>query len=138
VSLRDLAATIVDMADFKAASPFPGNSLARFWNGSATASAKAAASERVLSELVPLPSTDRGPSPRADKTRWPLAALTEGDWTYIRREGEVREELIHVREDARGRHNLANDPAMRPTLNRMRRALGELTAGPLTPERFNP
>jgi arylsulfatase A-like enzyme len=138
VSLRDLAATIVELADFKAASPFPANSLARFWNASATASAKAAASEQVLSELVPLPSTDRGPSPRADKTRWPLAALTEGDWTYIRREGEVREELFHMRDDAWERHNLADDPAMRPTLTRMRRALDELTAGPLTPERFNP
>jgi hypothetical protein len=41
-------------------------------------------------------------------------------------------------EDTRERHNLARDPAMAPTLDRLRRALGELTAGPLTPERFNP
>ena len=74
----------------------------------------------------------------AHKPRWPLAALTDGDWTYIRREGEVREELFRVREDAQERHNLADDPAMQPTLERMRRALGRLTAGPLTPERFNP
>ncbi len=50
----------------------------------------------------------------------------------------MREELFHVREDAQQQHNLASDPAARPTLNRMRRALDELTAGPLTPERFNP
>jgi arylsulfatase A-like enzyme len=138
VSLRDLAATIVDLPGFKAAAPFPGNSLARFWNGSAMASAKATASGRALSEVVPLPLSARDPSGWAHESRWPLAALTEGDWTYIRRDGEVREELFRVREDAQQRHNLANDPAMRPTLNRMRRALDELTAGPLTPKRFNP
>ena len=32
VSLRDLAATIVDVAGLEAGSPFPGVSLARFWN----------------------------------------------------------------------------------------------------------
>ena len=34
VSLRDLAATIVDVAGLQGGSPFPGESLARFWNGS--------------------------------------------------------------------------------------------------------
>ena len=32
VSLRDLPATIVDILDFEADSPFPGSSLARYWN----------------------------------------------------------------------------------------------------------
>jgi arylsulfatase A-like enzyme len=137
VSLRDLAATISDLAEFGAAAPFPGNSLARFWNGSRGARDRAQASEAVLSEVVPLPLIDPDPSAWTH-TRWPLAALTAGDWTYIRREGDVREELFHGRDDAEERHNLAADPAMRPTLDRMRRALGELTAGPLTPERFNP
>jgi arylsulfatase A-like enzyme len=138
VSLRELAATIVDLPDFKAGSPFPGNSLARFWNGSAVSSPKATASGPALAELVPLPDNAPDPSGWAHELRWPLAALTEGDWTYIRRAGEVREELFRVREDAQQRHNLANDPAVQPTLDRMRRALDELTAGPLTPERFNP
>ena len=73
VSLRDLAATIVDVLGFKAGSPFPGNSLARFWNGSASASAKAAASDQVLSEVVPLDSFDPDPSqwPTSRDGRWP-------------------------------------------------------------------
>ena len=33
VSLRDLAATIVELTGSAAGSPFPGDSLARFWNG---------------------------------------------------------------------------------------------------------
>ena len=32
VSLRDIAATIVGLSGFEAGSPFPGDSLARFWN----------------------------------------------------------------------------------------------------------
>ena len=139
VSLRDLAATIVDVLGFQVGSPFPGESLARFWNGSSpAASAEAAASDQALSEVVPLESFGPDPSQWLNKPRWPLAALTEGDWTYIRREGDVREELFHVREDAQEQHNLAGDPAMQPTLERMRAALGRLTAGPLTPQRFNP
>jgi arylsulfatase A-like enzyme len=137
-SLRDLPATIIDALGSASGSPFPGNSMARFWNGSATASANGAASEQALSEVVPLGEFGPDPSRWLYKPRWPMAALTEGAWTYIRREGEVREELFRVRQDAQERHNLANDPAMRSTLERMRQALGRLTAGPLTPERFNP
>jgi arylsulfatase A-like enzyme len=138
VSLRELAATIAALPGFKVALPFAGSSLARFWNGRAMALARATTSGQALSELVPLPQSAWDPSGGTHESRWPLAALTEGDWTYIQQAGEVREELFHVREDAQQRHNLANDPAMRPTLNRMKRALDELTAGPLTPERFNP
>jgi hypothetical protein len=35
-------------------------------------------------------------------------------------------------------HDLASDPAMQSAMERLRGALGRLTAGPLTPERFNP
>ena len=69
--------------------------------------------------------------------RWPLGALAEGDWTYIRREGDVREELFHLRDDGQELHDLAGDAATRPILERMRQGLSHLTGGPLTPERFN-
>ncbi|MFI5455378.1 MAG: sulfatase [Isosphaerales bacterium] len=137
VSLRDLAATVVDVLGFKARSPFPGDSLARFWNGSSRAvPAKPAASLPALSEVVPIDTLNPDPS-QLFETRWPLAALSEGDWTYIRREGDVREELFHLREDANELNNRAGDPAMEPTLERMRQALGRLTGGPLTPQRFS-
>ena len=70
--------------------------------------------------------------------RWPLAALSDGDWTYIRREGDVREELFHLPDDALESRNLAADPAAKPWLERMRADLDRLTGGPLTPCRFNP
>jgi arylsulfatase A-like enzyme len=141
VSLRDIAATIVDLAGCPANSPFPGESLGRFWRdpaGSPTAgTAWDDASERALAEVVPNDLTDPDPS-RVLKPQWPLAGLAEGEWSYIRREGDVREELFRVREDAREQHNLADDPTVRPVLQRMRDALRQLTAGPLTPQRFNP
>jgi arylsulfatase A-like enzyme len=137
VSLRDLAATVVDIAGLKAEAPFPGNSLARFWTDPAGPAPGASPSDRALAEVVPNDPRDPDPA-RLLKTRWPLAALTEGDWTYIRREGDVREELFHRREDAQEQHNLAGDPTVRSVLERMRAALSRLTAGPLTPQRFRP
>jgi arylsulfatase A-like enzyme len=137
-SLRDLPATIVDVLGFSTGSPFPGSSFARFWDGSVMGSPNAAASEQVLSELVPMGLFGPNPFRWSYTPRWPIAALTLGDLSYIRRDGDVAEELYRVREDARALYDLASDRSMLPTLERMRSTLGRLTAGPLTPERFNP
>ena len=54
VSLRDVAATIVDVSGLEAGSPFPGNSLARFWETTGEApTTDRSGGEPVLSELVP-------------------------------------------------------------------------------------
>ena len=54
VSLRDLAATVIDVLGLAADSPVPGNSLARFWNaGSSAAPPFPAPSDPVLAEVVP-------------------------------------------------------------------------------------
>jgi arylsulfatase A-like enzyme len=143
VSLREIAATIVDLAGCPGRSPFPGESLARFWRDSGRSTPAIVAQEvkraggRSLAEVVPNDPMDPDPD-RLLKPRWPLAALADGEWTYIRREGEIHEELFRLSEDARQRHNLAEDPALKPVVERMRATLGELTAGPLTPQRFNP
>jgi arylsulfatase A-like enzyme len=139
VSLRDLAATVVDLAGLEAGSPFPGESLARFWNGADAAKpANYAAPGRTLSEVVPNDPLLNPDQSRAPKPQWPLAALTEGDWAYIRREGDVHEELFHLRDDSQETHNIAADPTARPRLEQMRATLSRLTAGPLTPGRFPP
>ena len=138
VSLRNLAATIVDVVGLKAGSPFPGRSLARFWSAAAPAATDILAiPDRALSEVVPLDPFNTDPW-QAVKRRWPLAALTEGEWTYIRRDGEVREMLFRLGDDAKQSHNLVDDPFLRPTLEHLRAVLNRLTAGPLTPQRFNP
>ena len=133
VSLRDLAATIVDVLGFKADSPFPGTSLARYWTDLPGAPPISA-----LAEVVPLGATDPDPSQWLLKPQWPMASLTEGEWSYIRHPEDGREELFRLGTDARQRHNLAADRAVQPTLDRLRTTLDGLTEGPLTPGRFNP
>ena len=68
----------------------------------------------------------------------PLGAVKEKDWSYIRREGHVREELFHLSQDAKEQRNLAGDPSAQTTLRQMRATLDRLTGGPLLPERFSP
>ncbi len=77
-SLRDLPATIVDLLGFSSASPFPGNSLARFWDASVSGSPNLMASEDVLSELVPMGLFGPDPFRWSYTPRWPIAALTGG------------------------------------------------------------
>ena len=135
VSLRNLAATIVDVLDFETGSPFPGKSLARFWDQSSAS--PPAAVDWALSEVVPIDPLNPDPLEMV-KPHWPLGAVNEGGWTYIRREGGVHEELYHLREDAKEAHNLAGSLVPCPELARMRGLLNGLTAGPLTPQRFKP
>jgi arylsulfatase A-like enzyme len=138
VSLRNLAATVVDLLGLAAGSPFPGESLASYVTALAPATAHTRGdSEQALAEVVPRESLDPDPegTPKQD---WPLGALVAGGWAYIRREGDVREELFDLSVDPAELHNLAANPAERPRLERMRESLRDLTAGPLTPDRFNP
>jgi arylsulfatase A-like enzyme len=138
VSLRNLATTVVDLLGVAAGSPFPGQSLARYLDDSSPATQPGRVdSEHALAEVVPHESFDPDDA-RTPKQDWPLAALVAAGWAYIRREGDVREELFHLRADSKEQHNLAADPLERPRLERMRDTLNSLTAGPLTPDRFNP
>ena len=139
MSLRDVAATIVDMTGQEGASPFPGKSLARYWDAPAPAGPiQHAAADPALAELAlpnVEPSRDNSLFP---KSSWPQGGLLDGAWSYIRQEGIVREELFHLSEDANELHNLAGDPTAEPTLTRMREALDRITGGPLVPTRFSP
>lgn len=138
VSLRDLAATVVEMTGLGAGSPFAGTSLVRYW--------QRPSGEPPVSSPFPSPSlAEVVPNDPLDRDSWgiprplpPLGALKGEGWSYIRREGDSREELFHLREDPQERHDLAADPAARAMLERMREALGRLTAGPLSSQRFNP
>ena len=112
-SLRNLAATIVDLAGLTADSPFPGTSLAQSWRPSSPSPGDAGSGENALAELVPN-ETLVGGEPDPSRRPWPLAALTEGGWSYIRREGEVLEELYHLREDPREQHNVAASASSLP------------------------
>jgi arylsulfatase A-like enzyme len=138
VSLRDVAATIVDILGLTAGSPFPGNSLVPLWQDVSSIPASDRLSiDHGLAEVVPNDPINRD-SYGMPKLGWPLGGLADRDWSYIRRESDAREELFDLRNDGKEQHNLVNDPAARPLLERMRGRLKSLTAGPLTPERFSP
>ncbi len=136
VSQRDLPATMVDVLGLGPPSPFPGDSLARFWNRAITPAAPPSPVEPVLSEVVPGDAQHRDSYGLPLKT-WPLAALNDGTWTYIRQEGKAHEKLFNLHEDANEQRNLSRNPDALPTLEQMRTNLHQLTAGPLLPQRFN-
>jgi arylsulfatase A-like enzyme len=121
VSLRDLPATIVELAGLSEGSPFPGESLASLWRGS-PAGAGSPRSRASFSEL-PSPSPTDPNHGRSPAYRGPLASVAEGDHVYIRNEGDGAEELYNERDDPGEAHNLAAEPAMQPTLGRLRQAL---------------
>jgi arylsulfatase A-like enzyme len=136
VSLRDLAATIVDLAGQSAGSPFPGESLARMGTQPGTVPVGTASASPSLAEVVPTdPHTgDYWGASRQQLS--PLAAVKDKEWSYIRRVGDSREQLFHLSEDANEQRDLAAEPSARTTLERMRAALDHLSGGPLLPERF--
>jgi hypothetical protein len=79
VSLRDLPATVVDLAGVAVGSPFPGRSLARLWDSSHQSTTTASDSDGALSELPDPNPTEpsRGRSPAA---HGPLLSLAQGNY----------------------------------------------------------
>jgi arylsulfatase A-like enzyme len=137
VSLRDLAATVVDLAGLEAGAPFPGGSLRRFWNQtSPTGPVKRPVGSPALAEVAPNNTFNRDFWGVPEQLP-PLGAFKDKVWSYIRQEGDVREELFRLREDPQERRNLADDPAAQMTLRQMRAALNLLTEGPILPGRLN-
>lgn len=119
VSLRDLAATVVDLAGLGDGAPFPGASLARLWrdtNGTTVSP--------LLATVTPSPGQpDWFPSSKGDMT-----ALVHEGLRYIRN-GDGREELYDRAADPWERTNLAALPEHQPALADVRAALDRLLAG---------
>ena len=86
VSLRDLPATIANLAGQGRGAPFPGRSLARLWQDPRPMGLFRTG-EGAISELAsPNPfDPNQGRSP---VHRGALASLAEGDYVYIRNEGD--------------------------------------------------
>ena len=123
VSLRDLPATIVDLVGQGNGSPFPGDSLARFW---ADSRSEATPSPRdhdpVISELM-APNPARPNQGRSPASRGPLVSLAKGDFVYIRNEGDGSEQLFNERNDPQEIDDRSRFETMRPVLEEFRNRL---------------
>lgn len=136
VSLRDVPATILELAGGAAGAALPGRSLARYWAGHAELGAYS--SSPVLSMV------HRGirTPPEEPVTRGDMWSLVLGDWHYILN-GDGGEELYHLAVDPAEARNLAREPASRPVLDLCRRRLAAarqsgaagLAGTPLSPGR---
>jgi arylsulfatase A-like enzyme len=117
VSLRDLAATIVDLAG-----QAPSHrSRAGLWLHSAPA-ADLGVTGGAISEL-PSPNPYDPNHGRSPAYRGPLKGLTKGDLANIVNQGDGAEELFNERNDPEQARNLAQMAAMQPVLERFRRSL---------------
>jgi arylsulfatase A-like enzyme len=116
VSLRDLPATIVDLARPGTRSNFPGVSLAECWR--AGTETHAASTSKPISEVdIPLvigPERGRGASQRG----FTVSAVGDGFHYLV----DVRgiEELYDLAHDPQESYNLRNEPGQEPLLNRFR------------------
>ena len=129
VSLRDLPATIVDLAGLSAGSPFPGRSLAGLWRRYGGGDARTEAGlEGAVSELSgpnpSVPSQGRSPAARARWSRSP-----RGIMSTFATNGTRGEELFNDREDSRELINRAGALASQPVLERIRGDLERMRPG---------
>jgi arylsulfatase A-like enzyme len=122
VSLRDLAATVVDLAGLDAGPTFPGRSLATYWRD--TPDAATSRPTKALSEVdIPLvigPERGRGSNQR----EFTVSLVADGLHYLLDVRGN--EELYRLGVDPREQRDLKNDPAEDPALARFRDSLGEI------------
>jgi arylsulfatase A-like enzyme len=121
VSLRDLAATVVDVIGMGESSPFPGRSLSRYWEHT-TAKPVSREAEGVLSEVY-APVSDNPDRAILPAASGPVLSLADGNYVYILQLKNFVEELYDIHQDPGETRNLAEDPAMRATLGRLRQRL---------------
>jgi arylsulfatase A-like enzyme len=118
VSLRDLPATILDLAGLERGENFPGRSLKRFW--SRRDGTPQPEFEPILMEVErPALLTNKGREPVA---KGPMKSLVAGGMHYIR-SGDGAEELYALEADPEERTNVAGLPTAQFSLEGFRRAL---------------
>ena len=121
VSLRSLAATVVDLAGFGADAPFPGHSFAALWR--AESPDGTAFPEPLLSEVSRAPGQrDWFPTSKGD-----MKAVAFDGVRYILN-GDATEELYDFDRDPSEQHNLAKRPEYQEALTKSRQLLDRLKA----------
>jgi hypothetical protein len=142
-SLRDIPATVADLAGLGGEHPFPGQSLARYWKGPCQPGeallAEAGGAGCACAGRGPaLPPAGQGPfltevnfarnlPPSYPVCKGDMKALVAGRYHYIRN-GDGQEELYDFAKDPLERQDLAGSDAGRCVLERFRASLGTMLA----------
>ena len=122
VSLRDLPATIVDVVGLRNDSPFPGKSLAGYWNADPTF--KKPPVDPVLTQVALRENVSNNKG-RAPAWRGPMKSLVaDGNVYILNADGD--EELYDLEADPREIKDLADIAISAPILERFRNALDDL------------
>ena len=119
VSLQDIPATVLELADSSRLTPLPGRSLSRFWTGQDTSSGtliSGVGSEPKLPNWYPV-------------ARGNLRSLAFDGWKYIRNDGDGTEELYDFEHDLLERWNLIGTGEGNRLLPRYRNAAAQQAAG---------
>jgi arylsulfatase A-like enzyme len=119
VSLRSLAATVVDLVGLGADAPFPGHSFATLWRAESTNGTTFP--EPLLSEVSRTPGQrDWFPTSKGD-----MKAVAFDGVRYIRN-GDATEELYDFELDPSEQHNLAQRSEYQDALTKSRHLLDRL------------
>ena len=116
VTLRDMAATIVDLAQLGDKNRFPGNSLAQFWNG--TGNTDSGARSPLLSEVTVGPDTH----PQDPLFKGEMRSLVMDRKHYVLN-GDGREEVYDLDSDPQENKDLAGSDEGRQIIPRFRSLL---------------
>ena len=123
VSSRDVPATLVDLLQLGRDAPFPGRSLARFWDEGAGPEAGRPLSEPLLIQTgKPIYLMNQGLEPVA---KGPMSSVVASGMHYIR-QGDGREELYLLDSDPEERRNVAGSAMAAAVLGPLRRDLVSL------------
>ena len=122
VSLRDVPATIVDVIGLRNDSPFPGRSLARYWNSDSTV--KKPPADPVLTQVALRENVSNNKG-RAPAWRGPMKSLVaDGNVYILNADGD--EELYDLASDPREIKDLADTANSASILERFRNTLDDL------------
>jgi arylsulfatase A-like enzyme len=113
VSLRDIGATILDLAETRGRDSFPGQSLAPYWRGDTASTSPA------IAELNRQSITD--PTARMEDREF--TSLVEGDWHLIRQGKRAVEEMFQFRKDPAESTSLVGSTEGSAALLRMRQTI---------------
>jgi arylsulfatase A-like enzyme len=118
VSLRDLAATVMDLTGEDSTQPFPGRSLERFWSQQP---GEVPGVDTLLMKVSYAPKIPRG----TPLSRGTMHAVQLGGYRLIVN-GDGVEELYDF-DDSLEQHDLSKDPALADTLAALRASLNSAT-----------